>query len=464
MFSEALGGRILENHILNLLPRNDSLYSVLERKISLLRDVLNLSDNTWRFKLESTTAILPLDVSSDVTARLIRRIIEPIKGVKISAESLSLPVMILSLDSILTLVHWGYFRKELVKRERRVLEAREPQVSLIQMLWAGGFQDIDFERVSGVPLDAYLINTTRFPKFTSPRVLEPFSDTTFIIPGDESVRIYSIYKSVCKLAGEVRRSRFRESYGNVLVELVDRGFSVQKLVVDIPYEDLEVVKERGGVFNAIVVREDEVERGRRRHVYTVHLLDTMGIPGLHVGEYELPLELLEVLRDEYLRSECLTCFKWNPSRLREVLRSTRTYLDEKALNSLLAQMLDNESLKLVVNSTGIYRVQDDTVFYLHPTVVELILKLGGSLSVKMYSKEIFDLPFEISRLLEEFKGKLSGSPLNIISVVGECSRLINTLGSIPSIKLQNCSTILSVFKVTVNAIRRSKSYNRVVEY
>ena len=82
----------------------------------------------------------------------------------------------------------------------------------------------------------------------------------------------------------------------------------------------------------------------------------------------------------------------------------------------------------------------------------------------MYSKEIFDLPFEISRLLEEFKGKLSGSPLNIISVVGECSRLINTLGSIPSIKLQNCSTILSVFKVTVNAIRRSKSYNRVVEY
>jgi len=455
------GGRILENHILSLLSRNNFLYSVLKRKISSLRGALNLSSDTWRFELGSITYILPLDVTSDVTAKLIRRIIKPSEGVEISAEFLSLPVMVFSLDSILTLIRWGSYKSVLMKRERRVLEAKEPKVSLLEMLWAKSFLDIGFKRVLGSPLDVYLVNTIRFPKFTSPKGLEPFSDTTFIIPGDESVRIYSIYKSVCKLAGEVRESKFKEGFGSVPVELVDRDFRIQKLLFDVPYEDLEVIEGRGGVFNAIVMREDEVERGGSRYTYTIHPLDTMRITGPRVGEYELPLELLEVLRDEYLRSDCLTCFKWNPSRLREALRSTRPYLDERAFDSLRAQMLDDESLKLVVNSTGIYRVSDDTVFYLHPIVIELILRLERSLNVIVYSKGILDLSFEILRLLEEFKDKLSRNPSNI-SVVVECLKLSNMLGA-PHVK-QKCSTLLSLLKITVDAMRRSKSYNRVVEY
>ncbi len=464
MSSTALKDRILENHVLNLLSGGSLLRSVLESRVSLLRRTLNIDSTAWRFKFNDSTFILPLDVAGDVTAKLVRRILEPARGARVSAEHISLPVMILSLDSILTLVHWGYSRAKLARQERAVLEARHPEVSLLGIIWARGFQDVSFERLSGLPLDAYLLSTIRFPRLASPKTLEPFSDTTFVIPGDDSVKIYSIYKSVCRLKdkSEVRRSRFKEGYGNVRVELVDRDFRVQELLIDIPYEDLDVVRERGGVFNAIIVREDTVERDEWRYVYTAHLLDMMRLKGLQVGEYEFPLELLEVLRDEYLKSSSLTRFRWNSSRLREVLRGVRPRLDRKAFDSLWAKVLDDEeSLKLIVNSTGIYRVCDNTVIYMHPAVIELILRLGGSFNI--YSKDIFDLPFKISEELEDLKGKFPMNPLDVISFMSESSRLSDMLSSIPNVKLGSSSVLLSILKATIDIIYRSKGYNSVVE-
>jgi len=387
-------GGSLADHLLRLL--SPDLRSSLEHRVSEFRR-LGIKDDEWEFNVKPL--LTPLTVRS-VTAKLVKRILRPSEDVEVQATAMFTPVMLSSLDTILTFVHWGSSKYKLFYET--AFEADEVSVSPFGILWSSKFKDLDATKISRLPLDAYIVNTIRFPKVTSPNEIEPLTDSTFIIVGDRDVSIYTIYKSVCRLVGDVRRSRFKgRDYRNVLVEFVDRSFRVRRLLMDMPVEDLEVIGGRAEFFNALIVREDLVEDGKRRGpLYTVHLMDLARVSGFQVGDLELPLELFEFLRDEYMRSEGLVSFRLDFLKLRNVLSHITNHFRKGSDEELWVKVLDdNEFLKLMINGTGIYRVKGDSVVYFNPLIAEFILAQGGALNIDV---RVADVPFEIALAMEEF--------------------------------------------------------------
>ncbi|MFZ8794785.1 MAG: hypothetical protein ACO2O2_13010 [Acidilobaceae archaeon] len=446
----------LADHFLRLL--SPDLRSSLEHRVSEFRR-LGIKDDEWEFNVKPL--LTPLTVRS-VTARLVKRILRPSEDVEVQAIAMFTPVMLSSLDTILTFVHWGSSKYKLFYET--TFEADKVNISPFGILWSSEFKDIDVTKISGLPLDAYIVNTIRFPKVTSLNEIEPLTDTTFMIVGDRDVSIYTIYKSVCKLVGDVRESRFKgRDYRNVLVEFVDRSFRVRRLLMDMPVEDLEVIRGRAESFNALIVREDLlVEGGRRRGpLYTVHLLDLARVSGFRVGDVELPLELFEFLRDEYMRSEGLVSFKLDILKLRNVLSNITRYFRKGSNEELWVRVLnDNEFLKLMINSTGIYRVKGDSVVYFNPLIAEFILAQGGALSIDVRAA---DVPFEIALAMEEFSREIKaydpGNPLNILRLKDVTRKLKDRFEHVLGIRVRDEGIIHKLNGL----LYHSKVYNVVVE-
>jgi hypothetical protein len=447
-------GGSLADHFLRLL--SPDLRSSLEHRVSEFRR-LGIKGDEWKFDVKPL--LTPLTVRS-VTAKLVKRILRPSEDVEVQATAMFTPVMLSSLDTILTFVHWGSGKYKLFYET--TFEADKVSVSPFGILWSSEFKDIDVTKISGLPLDAYIVNTIRFPKVTLPNEIEPLTDSTFIIVGDRDVSIYTIYKSVCRLVGDVRRSRFKgRDYRNVVVEFVDRNFRVQKLLMDMPVEDLEVIGGQGESFNALIVREDLVEGGKRRGpLYTAHLLDLARVSGFQVGDVELPLELFEFLRDEYMRSKGLVSFKLNFPKLRDVLSSITRHFRKGSYGELWVKVLDNEFLKLMIDSTGIYRVKGDSVVYFNPLVAELILAQGGALSIDV---RMADVPFEIALAMEEFSREIKaydpGNPLNILKLKDATRKLKDRFEQVLGIRVRDEGVIHKLNGL----LYHSKVYNVVVE-
>jgi hypothetical protein len=445
----------LVDHLLRLL--SPDLRSSLKHRVSEFRR-LGIEGDEWSFEVKPL--LTPLTVRS-VTAKLVKRILRPSEDVEVQATAMFTPVMLSSLDTILTFVHWGSSKYKLFYET--TFEADKVSVSPFGILWSSEFKDFDVTKISGLPLDAYIVNTIRFPKVTSPNEIEPLTDTTFIIVGDRDVSIYTIYKSVCRLVGDVRRSRFKDrDYRNVLVEFVDRNFRVQKLLMDMPVEDLEVIGGRAKSFNALIVREDLlVEGGRRRGpLYTVHLLDLARVSGFQVGDVKLPLELFEFLRDEYMRSEGLVSFKLDFLKLRDVLSSITRHFRKGSYEELWVKVLDNEFLKLMIDSTGIYRVKGDSVVYFNPLIAEFILAQGGALSI---DTRMADVPFEIALAMEEFNREIKAydprNPLDILRLKDAIQKLKNRFEEVLGIRVRDEGIIHKLNRL----LYYSKVYNVVVE-
>jgi hypothetical protein len=446
----------LADHLLGLL--SPDLRSSLEQRVSELRR-LGIEGDEWEFNVKPL--LTPLTVRS-VTAKLVKRILRPSEDVEVQATAMFTPIMLSSLDTILTFVHWGSGKYKLFYET--TFEADKVSVSPFGILWSSEFKDIDVTKISGLPLDAYIVNTIRFPKVTFPNEIEPLTDSTFIIVGDRDVSIYTIYKSVCRLVGDVRRSRFKgRDYRNVVVEFVDRNFRVQKLLMDMPVEDLEVIGGQGESFNALIVREDLVEGGKRRGpLYTAHLLDLARVSGFQVGDVELPLELFEFLRDEYTRSEGLVSFRLDFLKLRDVLSYITRYFRKGSYGELWVKVLnDNEFLKLMINSTGIYRVKGDSVVYFNPLIAEFILVQGGALSIDV---RMADVPFEIALAMEEFSREIKAydlrkKPLDILRLRGATQKLKDRFEQVLGIRVRDEGIIHKLNGL----LYHSKVYNVVVE-
>jgi len=269
---------------------------------------------------------------------------------------------------------------------------------------------------------------------------------------------------VCRLVGDVRRSRFKgRDYRNVLVEFVDRNFRVRKLLMDMPVEDLEVIGGRAESFNALIVREDSVEDGKRRGpLYTVHLMDLARVSGFQVGDLELPLELFEFLRDEYMRSEGLVSFRLDFLKLRNVLSDITRYFRKGGHEKLWVKVLDdNEFLKLMINSTGIYRVKGDSVVYFNPLIAEFILAQGGALNLDV---RVADVPFEIALAMEEFNREIKAydprrEPLDILRLKDAIQKLKNRFEQVLGIRVHGEGIIHKLNGL----LYHSKMYNVVVE-
>jgi len=445
----------LADHLLGLL--SPDLRSSLEHRVSQLKR-LRIKGDEWSFNVKPL--LTPLTVRS-VTAKLVKRILRPSGDVEVQATAMFTPVMLSSLDTILTFVHWGSGKYKLFYET--TFEADEVSVSPFGILWSSEFKDFDATKISRLPLDAYIVNTIRFPKVTSPNEIEPLTDSTFIIVGDRDVSIYTIYKSVCRLVGDVRRSRFKgRDYRNVLVEFVDRNFRVRKLLMDMPVEDLEVIGGRAESFNALIVREDSVEDGKRRGpLYTAHLMDLASVSGFQVGDLELPLELFEFLRDEYMRSEGLVSFKLDFLKLRDVLSSITRYFRKGGYGELWVKVLDNEFLKLMIDSTGIYRVKGDSVVYFNPLIAEFILVQGGALNIDV---RMADVPFEIALAMEEFSREIKAydprrEPLDILRLKDATRKLKDRFEEVLGIRVRDEGIIHKLNGL----LYHSKMYNVVVE-
>jgi hypothetical protein len=445
----------LADHLLRLL--SPDLRSSLEHRVSEFRR-LGIEGDEWSFNVKPL--LTPLTVRS-VTAKLVKRILRPSEDVEVQATAMFTPAMLSSLDTILTFVHWGSGKYKLFYET--TFEAVKVSVSPFGILWSSEFKDINATEISGLPLDAYIVNTIRFPKVTSPNEIEPLTDSTFMIVGDRDVSIYTIYKSVCRLVGDVRRSRFKgRDYRNVLVEFVDRSLRVQRLLMDMPVEDLEVIGGRAESFKALIVREDSVEDGKRRGpLYTVHLMDLARVSGFQVGDVELPLELFEFLRDEYIRSEGLVSFKLDFLKLRDVLSSVTHYFRKGSYGELWVKVLDNEFLKLMIDSTGIYRVKGDSVVYFNPLVAEFILAQGGALSIDV---RMADVLFEIALAMEEFSREIKAydprkKPLDILRLRGATQKLKDRFEEVLGIRVRDEGIIHKLNRL----LYHSKVYNVVVE-
>jgi hypothetical protein len=448
-------GGSLADHLLRLL--SPDLRSSLEHRISEFRR-LGIKGDEWSFDVKPL--LTPLTVRS-VTAKLVKRILRPSEDVEVQATAMFTPVMLSSLDTILTFVHWGSGKYKLFYET--TFEADEVSVSPFGILWSSEFKDLDATKISGLPLDAYIVNTIRFPKVTSPNEIEPLTDSTFIIVGDRDVSIYTIYKSVCRLVGDVRRSMFKgRDYRNVLVEFVDRSFRVRKLLMDMPVEDLEVIGGRAEFFNALIVREDSVRDGKRRGpLYTVHLMDLARVSGFQLGDLELPLELFEFLRDEYMRSEGLVSFRLDFLKLRNVLSSITRYFRKGSYGELWVKVLDNEFLKLIIDSTGIYRVKGDSVVYFNPLIAEFMLAQGGALNIDV---RVADVPFEIALAIEEFSREIKAydprrKPLDILNLKDTIQKLKNRFEQVLGIRVRGEGIIHELNRL----LYHSKVYNVVVE-
>ena len=449
-------GGSLADHFLRLL--SPDLRSSLEHRVSEFRR-LGIEGDEWSFNVKPL--LTPLTVRS-VTAKLVKRILRPSGDVEVQATAMFTPVMLSSLDTILTFVHWGSSKYKLFYET--TFEAVDVSVSPFGILWSSEFKDLDATKISRLPLDAYIVNTIRFPKVTSPNEIEPLTDSTFIIVGDRDVSIYTIYKSLCRLIGDVRKSRFKgRDYRNVLVEFVDRNFGVQRLLMDMPVEDLEVIGGRAESFNALIVREDLlVEGGRRRGpLYTAHLMDLARVSGFQVGDLELPLELFEFLRDEYMRSEGLVSFRLDFLKLRNVLSSITRYFRKGSYGELWVKVLDNKFLKLMIDSAGIYRVKGDSVVYFNPLIAEFILAQGGALNIDV---RMADVPFEIALAMEEFSREIKAydprkKPLDILRLRGATQKLKDRFEQVLGIRVRDEGIIHKLNRL----LYHSKVYNVVVE-
>jgi hypothetical protein len=448
-------GGSLADHFLRLL--SPDLRSSLEHWVSEFRR-LGIKGDEWSFDVKPL--LTPLTVRS-VVAKLVKRILRPSEDVEVQATAMFIPVMLSSLDTILTFVHWGSGKYKLFYET--TFEADEVRVSPFGILWSSKFKDLDATKISRLPLDAYIVNTIRFPKVTSPNEIEPLTDSTFIIVGDRDVSIYTIYKSLCRLVGDARKSRFKgRDYRNVLVEFVDRNFRVRKLLMDMPVEDLEVIGGRAESFNAIIVREDSVEDGKRRGpLYTAHLMDLARVSGFQVGDLELPLELFEFLRDEYMRSEGLVSFRLDFLKLRNVLSYITRYFRKGSYEELWAKVLDNEFLKLMIDSTGIYRVKGDSVVYFNPLIAEFILAQGGALNMDV---RVADVPFEIALAMEEFSREIKAydprrKPLDILTLKDATRKLKDRFEEVLGIRVRDEGIIHKLNGL----LYHSKMYNVVVE-
>jgi hypothetical protein len=127
----------LADHLLRLL--SPDLRSSLEHRISEFRR-LGIKGDEWSFDVKPL--LTPLTVRS-VTAKLVKRILRPSEDVEVQATAMFTPVMLSSLDTILTFVHWGSGKYKLFYET--TFEADEVSVSPFGILWSSEFKD--FARV-----------------------------------------------------------------------------------------------------------------------------------------------------------------------------------------------------------------------------------------------------------------------------------------------------------------------------
>ena len=325
-----------------------------------------------------------------------------------------LPAFSFSYDKFFTFVYWGGKQFFLDPQELQKLRLRNllitidkpssAQISAANFAWPHALENVHPEQNSSANdvANKYIFNSLFPPNLDA--VNDFWYESPIIILGDRRAEIFTIHKTICA----VDKLSIRWLHNNLCLAkcyVLDNKLQVRKTTCGLSRESVEMLVKQP-VMEAILIK-------------TLAFTDSEEVkPILHINLYpfestsifskETPgvlLTLLSILlRRRYLDSKELFEFDITTEGLRKDIANifSSSPFDQYKWNELGTRLLnDDAGIRFLVNILGIYKVIDDRIRFIHPSLFECLLNLIGGVNRLEGTKIALGLD-RLSELIKKF--------------------------------------------------------------
>lgn len=293
-----------------------------------------------------------------------------------------LPIYSLSLDKFLTFVYWGekqfFFDPDMLKKldlENFLIDVDKPssfKISAANVAWPKSVDNIYATEANlSNFVNQYVFNTLFPPELND--ISNIWSDSPFLIVGDQFVEFYSVHKTIASL--DLKTVRRGDDQMLVTAYILDNTFSTRKVTVGIDEELLDLANKP--VFETVLTKG--IALSARHQVPRVRLsiypFESISLFAQSHGILFTALSL--ILRKLYLESGLAFDIG---VRTDAVLTQLRHLISQKVFNrykwdDLASKVLTSQSANSLINMLGVYKEENGKISYLHPSLIECLAVL-----------------------------------------------------------------------------------------
>jgi len=335
-----------------------------------------------------------------------------------------LPSYSFSFDRPVTFVYWGEKQPLLNPDKLRRMELESFVVSLenpsrvicssANIVWPKAINKVyKDQKIVDLAKD-YLFNALFPPKMAN--MTDVWSEAPFVIISDDSVELFTIHKTICSLDYFYAR-RKEEDYVQAFVNVLDSDLSIKRVKCYISRESLEEIKGKP-VAEVIISKRFKVHKLRHPELSS-YSLSLHPFESTKVFEEGIPSILTTVasiiLRSLYFRSSGVVALDARLPEIRDLIIGAfaRRPFDNYSWKTLGSQLLKTlEGTQLLLELLGVYRVQDDKVMFIHPSIVECALSFLSDYGLSY--EEIRDASMLLAEMID--RGQTSQRMSDVFNV------------------------------------------------
>ncbi|MEM2753877.1 MAG: hypothetical protein QXY58_05080 [Nitrososphaerota archaeon] len=379
----------LETHFENLLKYSPDLWRTYKKKILdfiTKRDQLEGFDilagqGFYRIKFrDGITKLLYLFSAGDISLVKEVRFLKGVTGVLQRKEVVYIPAYSFTVDVPITLVYWGkkmpldphFWQRREVTSLLIEVPSLHMKYSLANMVWPRTVERYFLMESLGPTYklaQSYLFNSLPPPYFDDSGAFHPLEAPTFVLTGDDSVKLVSIHKVVFNVLPVQNRGDLWKA------SILTSDFKIKTIDCKLFFKEalVEPRSLREGLLVASLVVG---KNGTTKPFYYIY-------PIKHVasGEgYGVVLTLLSILlRKLYIHSDHPLIIDVN---LKELFTRISSILSAfKGGDSELAAhiMRDERGIEILIQALEVYHIESGRIVYLHPYLMEMIANFYGGI-------------------------------------------------------------------------------------
>jgi len=416
----------LERHLGGILENSKALMKSYQNYLLRVRDLLkgsrglrakegdycirfNIASNVWRLN-----RLFFLYEIGDVARRVLwRSLLRSSMGLGpflLRKRASFLPSYSFSFDRPVTFIYWGEKQLLLNPDKLRRMELESFVVSLenpslaicssANIVWPKAInKTYKDKRIIDLAKD-YLFNALFPPKIAN--MTDVWSEAPFVIIGDDSVELFTIHKTICSLNYFYAR-RKEEDPVQASVNILDSDLSIKEVKCYISRESLEEIK--GNLVTEVIIsKRFKIYRSGHPKLSSFSL-SLHPFESTKVFKEDVPSILITVasmiLRSLYFRSSEAIKLKVRLPEIRDLIIKVfaRKPFDNYPWKTLDSQLLKTlEGTRLLLELLGVYRVRDDKVMFIHPSIVECALSFLSDYG--MSYEEIRDASMLLAEMID----------------------------------------------------------------
>jgi len=305
------------------------------------------------------------------------------------AKATFLPAYSYSLDRPFTFVYWGekqfLFNPEQLKKLKLrsfVVGVDTPSnvdVSLANLVWPKSVSKI-YGRKSGLEdiSKNYLYNAL-FPPKLSPNFLDIWSESPFVIIGNNAVDIFTIHKTICAFTSS-RAKKIEKDIIQTKIKILDSNLTMKETQVCVSPQSLDQIK-KDTITGVIASKHFRIYKTGHPKKASLRL-SIFPFESTEIFRNEIP-ELIAtvasiVLRSLYFRSGNLLTLKSGFSKFHDEMMQVfrhRTF-NKYRWETLGSRLLKtDEGLQILLRLLNVYHHKENSILFIHPCLIECFSSL-----------------------------------------------------------------------------------------